>query len=291
MIVYIHALRDEGDLFSHPYFRLPSYFYPRPPRGGRRQYTKSGLSKGGISIHALREEGDLRRPCLPVSRPAFLSTPSARRATQIVRCLGAPLVISIHALREEGDRAYAASTMLPQISIHALREEGDRLHLLHLRVRQDFYPRPPRGGRRLDTISNNSRAKFLSTPSARRATLRHPRCFRRHKISIHALREEGDAARFFTIVVVLNFYPRPPRGGRREHVAHGLAPVSISIHALREEGDRRHPHPAGKGSISIHALREEGDGLSAGLLALRQGFYPRPPRGGRLGGIKPQGGH
>ena len=57
------------------------------------------------------------------------------------------------------------------ISIHALREEGD--------VQCE---RPSKAGK-----------KFLSTPSARRATFQ----IRRHRdagdISIHALREEGDS--------------------------------------------------------------------------------------------------
>ena len=57
------------------------------------------------------------------------------------------------------------------------------------------------------------------------------------KISIHALREEGDLLQGFQ-------HPHIP----------------ISIHALREEGDlavRGRPlHPK---VISIHALREEGD--------------------------------
>ena len=83
--------------------RMTLNFYPRPPRGGRpraastavrasgflstpsarraTQYTKSGLSKGGISIHALREEGDI-----------------IRRAS-----IDPDIAISIHALREEGD--------------------------------------------------------------------------------------------------------------------------------------------------------------------------------------------
>ena len=34
-------------------------------------------------------------------------------------------------------------------------------------------------------------------------------------ISIHALREEGDAKAAEIEVEILNFYPRPPRGGRR----------------------------------------------------------------------------
>ena len=56
------------------------------------------------------------------------------------------------------------------ISIHALREEGDHTPVT---------VRP-------------SRLPFLSTPSARRATLKHDRQYLIEKISIHALREEGD---------------------------------------------------------------------------------------------------
>ena len=33
------------------------------------------------------------------------------------------------------------------ISIHALREEGDGKAAVHNRLPNDFYPRPPRGGR------------------------------------------------------------------------------------------------------------------------------------------------
>ena len=33
------------------------------------------------------------------------------------------------------------------ISIHALREEGDILQTRKILARDDFYPRPPRGGR------------------------------------------------------------------------------------------------------------------------------------------------
>ena len=34
-----------------------------------------------------------------------------------------------------------------------------------------------------------------------------------------------------------NFYPRPPRGGRRRLIDSLLLGGAISIHALREEGD------------------------------------------------------
>ena len=38
--------------------------------------------------------------------------------------------------------------IVSKISIHALREEGDRRHRPACRLQYDFYPRPPRGGRR-----------------------------------------------------------------------------------------------------------------------------------------------
>ena len=82
------------------------YFYPRPPRGGRPDVTIEEQGKIKISIHALREEGD--PISIPLTGPAkvFLSTPSARRATEkLDEIYHALHDISIHALREEGDYA------------------------------------------------------------------------------------------------------------------------------------------------------------------------------------------
>ena len=104
-------------------------------------------------------------------------------------------------------------------------------------------------------------------------------------ISIHVLREEDDTAcsdisgvglRFLSTssarrttpysqvaqLGIINFYPRPPRGGR-----HRLAETlprffCISIHVLREEDDHRNVHRI---KVQIY-------------------FYPRPPRGGRQAG-------
>ena len=82
-----------------------------------------------------------------------------------------------------------------------------------------------------------SRDSFLSTPSARRATIALGDFVFSFGISIHALREEGDppkladmlraylflstpSARRATLEsssvprIAANFYPRPPRGGR-----------------------------------------------------------------------------
>ena len=101
---------------------------------------------------------------------------------------------------------------------------------------------------------------FLSTPSARRATavgLAHPQP--RILISIHALREEGDGDVRAGLFCSYDFYPRPPRGGRRSEHIEKTETITISIHALREEGDLYELDGFTEYTISIHALREEGD--------------------------------
>ncbi len=81
----------------------------------------------------------------------FLSTPSARRATRGIAAVFAQHDISIHALREEGDYKIQHNGYFTSISIHALREEGNDCPKVWGHHRDDFYPRPPRGGRRYVT--------------------------------------------------------------------------------------------------------------------------------------------
>ena len=123
----------------------------------------------------------------------FLSTPSARRATHQHQSQernihyfyprpprGGRLIepeagekkqeISIHALREEGDSKVINDVSAENISIHALREEGDITTAAALWAWWEF----------------------LSTPSARRATIQRTIGSGLDGISIHALREEGD---------------------------------------------------------------------------------------------------
>ena len=78
-------------------------------------------------------------------------------------------------------------------------------------------------------------------------------------ISIHALREEGDARTASCGFSYQNFYPRPPRGGRPTRSKTPCLFCGISIHALREEGDEGISRQDFVYIISIHALREEGD--------------------------------
>ena len=79
-----------------------------------------------------------------------------------------------------------------RISIHALREEGDAAAAIMHALALDFYPRPPRGGRRHQLQEYLGLCQFLSTPSARRATRCWYGLYPATAISIHALREEGD---------------------------------------------------------------------------------------------------
>ena len=82
----------------------------------------------------------------------FLSTPSARRATEQARKFIQQTFISIHALREEGDQPTTSTSKRSSY----------------------FYPRPPRGGRPHYSRTAIGYRLFLSTPSARRATNCNP---------------------------------------------------------------------------------------------------------------------
>ena len=121
-----------------------------------------------------------------------------------------------------------------------------------------------------------SRFIFLSTPSARRATYGCALPEDLEKISIHALREEGDPVALNVRLKASNFYPRPPRGGRHPAPAQNTGRCRISIHALREEGDRADTDLARHKRISIHALREEGDEFMRSYYFTRKAFLSTP---------------
>ena len=236
--ISIHALREEGDVSWYRNSSSVFYFYPRPPRGGR--------------------PFGFRRQ---VFRLAFLSTPSARRATTSTRSMTTSTNYFYprppRGGRPAGSRNHGIEL---GISIHALREEGDSFVRPLCRRARYFYPRPPRGGRPpvddagelqddisihalreegdevLDAIGERQDV-FLSTPSARRATRARP-----HPCLAHGY-----------------FYPRPPRGGR---------PISIFGSAI---DDIFLSTPSARRATRLHRR---------GLLRLLH-FYPRPPRGGR----------
>ena len=236
----------------------------------------------------------------------FLSTPSARRATSLLP-FTAPPVSYFYPRPPRGGRRGGVflSAVCAGISIHALREEGDVSGSSMLSRSPNFYPRPPRGGRlklisfkatlyrflstpsarRATIISNNSYGllRFLSTPSARRATasprplprmesafLSTPSARRATTKKIQATTEGsnfyprpprgGRPLRAEPTVNATNFYPRPPRGGRRSSTRSSTkSTIFLSTPSARRATAQQF-RPAHPGAD----------------------FYPRPPRGGRL---------
>ena len=217
----------------------PKYsdFYPRPPRGGRRLRV---MSRRGTWL--------------------FLSTPSARRATF---------------QRDTQDQN--------DIHFYPRPPRGGRPGIVCLEQSKItyFYPRPPRGGRRNTSYQRAMADIFLSTPSARRATAGAKPQRSVNYISIHALREEGDLPFDSHTVLLTDFYPRPPRGGRPAVVLEDYEETKFlstpsARRATRPDAARQHrarflstpsarratqQQQGGKPDtlISIHALREEGD--------------------------------
>ena len=147
----------------------------------------------------------------------FLSTPSARRATQCGQ-LRHQLLQDFYPRPPRGGRRLAKiiGHALNAISIHALREEGDKYALFDMTQSTIFLSTPSARRATVGEVPFTYLVlEFLSTPSARRATG-----------AIHG----GETFQW-------NFYPRPPRGGRRNAVNSVINFFKISIHALREEGD------------------------------------------------------
>ena len=224
----------------------------------------------------------MRAPCKDCP---FLSTPSARRATHSVDGAGRHRDISIHALREEGDHRRRAGRQRPE----------------------DFYPRPPRGGRPSKTSQIKSvKIYFYPRPPRGGRRILAAQCTVFVRISIHALREEGDAfpvpggslqGDFYprpprggrpqwwqAFCLRHYFYPRPPRGGRHAYFAGLPREMPISIHALREEGDPRgHGDGAGHQEFLSTPSARRATSLSFASSNVSFDFYPRPPRGGRRG--------
>ena len=79
--ISIHVLREEDDAGMIDQVTMDLYFYPRPPRGGRRDKAVFERSAHRISIHVLREEDDRRPSRASSDFLIFLSTSSARRTT------------------------------------------------------------------------------------------------------------------------------------------------------------------------------------------------------------------
>ena len=237
----------------------------------------------------------------------FLSTPSARRATR--RCCSRrhcgqyfyPRPLRGGRPGERGNfqdagdfyprplrggrrGGLAAFNLQAAISIHALCEEGDDQGCQRQpEEHENFYPRPLRGGRLYPYEWSCTTHLFLSTPSARRATLPGRAYGLIYNISIHALCEEGDAIRRRCAATRPRFLSTPSaRRATRDPSAVCCHTSTISIHALCEEGDRFTVRPV---KVSGAFLSTPSARRATCRLRQRQdwetNFYPRPLRGGR----------
>ena len=126
------------------------------------------------------------------------------------------------------------------------------------------------------SVSRSFRRTFLSTPSARRATFPAPRLCHKVDISIHALREEGDALRAGRPAEQATFLSTPSARRATSAARRTKRILNISIHALREEGDFRECVILVVHKISIHALREEGDCCYPRETGHKSGFLSTP---------------
>ena len=154
-------------------FLSDSYnFYPRPPRGGRPDLAP-----------------------LAMRNSVFLSTPSARRATEgfvgkiQTRFYFYPRPPRGGRLNGNNPRSNTRAFLSTPSARRATGQHRQRLHVQHISI----HALREEGDVRTTSIVRCSLI-FLSTPSARRAT-----------------RFSRQAVMFGS-----NFYPRPPRGGRQQ---------------------------------------------------------------------------
>ena len=170
-------------------------FYPRSPRGERLRYLVGGRLLGQISIHAPREGSDLAAR-IGLSPAAYFYPRSPRgERLGVVDCGHSVVQISIHAPREGSDGTIRSRCVHTRISIHAPREGSDLFPVAVPIAWLNFYPRSPRGERRLERETKRICDRFLSTLPARGATLlQYPGSRFPCSISIHAPREGSDRA-------------------------------------------------------------------------------------------------
>ena len=140
----------------------------------------------------------------------FLSTPSARRATTP----STDATLSALFLSTPSARRATRPHRRPGTStrhFYPRPPRGGRLFRRRFTCsgREYFYPRPPRGGRPQEIGVTPDTMKFLSTPSARRATRPVQGCTLQAGISIHALREEGDHRKPLRGVLCIQFLSTP----------------------------------------------------------------------------------
>ena len=168
-----------------------------------------------ISIHVLRVEDDLSRPPFRWISTYFNPRPP---------CGGRHRVGNIKKIFVR----FQSTSSVWRTTWDCLRRGGSLFH---------FNPRPPCGGRPQTLVPLSAADVFQSTSSVWRTTPDKYCWLWRWQISIHVLRVEDDWTLNTFVILLTDFNPRPPCGGRR-HAADVVRSVGgISIHVLRVEDD------------------------------------------------------
>ena len=168
-------------------------FYPRSPRGERRDGPDRPAHIIRISIHAPRVGSDYFNSGL-----YFICQ------------------ISIPAPRVGSDGNQIVSLCPCEISIHAPRVGSDPIISTAIkRGFRDFYPRSPRGERLGTLLAQREADGFLSTLPAWGATKFIEKQEETNNISIHAPRVGSDGETVLDFTMGSDFYPRSPRGERQ----------------------------------------------------------------------------
>ena len=215
--VSIHATLAGGDLRNDPLWQQHGSFYPRHPRGWRLGSVRAPGVCTGVSIHATLAGGDPIFMSPTIQTTEFLSTPPSRVATN------------------------NPAILIPQtkfLSTPPSRVATTRL-LQNLSEFQFLSTPPSRVATTPFTIFLKLDLLFLSTPPSRVATFSYTvysaakgvsihatlaggdgtpgtGCAGISSVSIHATLAGGDAYHATGGGTAASFYPRHPRGWRRQ---------------------------------------------------------------------------
>ena len=171
------------------------HFYPRPPCGGR--LVLSATQPGSF---------------------VFLSTSPLRGTTTVRRSNIPSACISIHVpLAGDDRRCFCRQRQKIAIFLSTSPLRGTTAdNLTDINALSNFYPRPPCGGRRVRRRPRCRGAAFLSTSPLRGTTRPVNGPEHGRAISIHVPLAGDDGVKHGLNFPHIDFYPRPPCGGRRQ---------------------------------------------------------------------------
>ena len=217
------------------------YFYPRPPRGGR----PSALGRMMFALD-------------------FYPRPPRGGRRQHPHSCHHHHNISIHALREEGDKLPRSIIIyhLIFLSTPSARRATTAISVPTTGI-EDFYPRPPRGGRLVEFCHypEHEGHFYPRPPRGGRPCVDTSLCSRSY------------------------FYPRPPRGGRPTSRGSWAKQMKfLSTPSARRATQPKRWQIENFKFLSTPSARRATAGRNRNTF-LQRNFYPRPPRGGRPGMI------